>query len=102
MRLALVLVVQTVAAFPVIVQVPVPMVMVRVLELFEEKAAAVTLKLLASKVPWVRVRVLVAVKLSCKVYVPLAPFWVRAYKEIREKTPLGDKILKKLMEKGLI
>jgi len=28
--------------------------------------------------------------------------WARAYKEIRDKTPLGEKIFNKLVEKGLI
>lgn len=28
--------------------------------------------------------------------------WAKAYKEIKEKTPLGDRILKKLIEKGLV
>ena len=28
--------------------------------------------------------------------------WVRAYKEIRDKTPLGERIFKKLVNKGII
>ena len=53
----IVAVVHTVALFPVMVHVPVPMVRVRVLELEEENSPIVTFLLLASNVPLVKVRV---------------------------------------------
>ena len=56
-RLVIVPILHTAALFPVIVQVPVPIVMARVLELDEENIPIVTFLLFASKVPLVKVRV---------------------------------------------
>lgn len=62
-RLVAVAVVQTVPV-PDNVQVPDPMVITRVLALLEENAGVDTFLLLASRVPWVRVKVLVVERAS--------------------------------------
>ena len=74
-RLVSSLIDHTVAPSPVTVHVPVPIVIVRVLELDEESMPIVTFLLLASNVPLVRVRVLadVIVKSSTNWKVPPTP-----------------------------
>ena len=69
-------VVQTVVLFPVIVQIPEPIVRVRIFELEEENIPVVIFLLLASKVPLVRVRVLALPKVrsSPNSHVPPTPF----------------------------
>ena len=84
-RLVDVAVFQIVPAFPVKVQVPVPIVIVRVFELVEENNPVVKLKLLALKVPFVKVKVLVApeAKASCKVRVPPGAFIVMSLAQVK-------------------
>ena len=74
-KLVAVAVVHTVPV-PLNVPLPAPMIMARILLGAVEKSAAVTLLPLAFKVPWVRVKVLVAVRFAPNVTVIPEPLTV--------------------------